>query len=218
MRTFSQLIQAALADPGFNEIRERPDLDSDSFKVFQVNLTTVRYRGLQPVWFFAVLGESVRTAATSVQTSARALIREASAPAACVSARVPVRHHVRRLAGIAGSPASAFGIDSPACRAPGPRTQPVRAPFIMAVREVQFTQLSTLLSQPYHPNTRSTAGGSSAAATTRGTRQLDQQLLRRRRADDGKEGGGPSAAADAGHEIPFRAVCVQAGARSRQGA
>lgn len=156
MRTFSQLIQAALADPGFNEIRERPDLDADSFKVFQVNLTTVRYRGLQPVWFFAVLGESdSHSSYDSVQTSARALIRKASAvqPRAFPLVFLSDVTSVRLADMCRFDQHDVFGIDSPDL--PSARTastNPIRAPFIMAVRgKYSSTQLSTLLSQPYSP-------------------------------------------------------------------
>ena len=171
MRTFSQLIQAALADPGFNEIRERPDLDSDSFKVFQVNLTTVRYRGLQPVWFFAVLRESdSHSSYDSVQTSAQALIRKASAlqPRAFPLVFLSDITSVRLADMCRFDQHDVFGIDSPDL--PSARTastNPIRAPFIMAVRGIySSTQLRRCCSNRTHPNTRSTAGGSSAAATS----------------------------------------------------
>ena len=79
MRTASQLIQAALADPDFSDIRERPEHDSGPFKVFKVSLTTPRYRGLQPNWHFAVLRETEPHGSyENVRSSAQALIRKAS--------------------------------------------------------------------------------------------------------------------------------------------
>jgi len=154
MRTASQLIQAALADPDFSDIRERPEHDSGPFKVFKVSLTTPRYRGLQPNWHFAVLRETEPHGSyENVRSSAQALIRKASGGPSPLCPLVFLSDTSTAVAQMCKvDPRNVYGIDQqdlPSARA---ANSPLRAPFIMAVRaKYSSTQLSTLLFQPYAP-------------------------------------------------------------------
>jgi hypothetical protein len=155
MRTDLQILRAAIGDASLTDVEHDERCEIGAMRFYRVKLPLPRYRGLPPVWHFAIAarGSGSPMSVDELLQEARELIRKNVTDATplvlvCEYENVRLADHLRY------DGKNVFFVDAHAL--PGAKhlpTEPRSAPFVQAVRrKLDAKDLATICFNPYQPD------------------------------------------------------------------